>query len=116
MKPPVLPAGLTAFAWPEAYRRTLARGLVQLQPWSFLDSDELALAWRGLRERYPSREVVPFARRLDGDDVACFLPGGEVLVIHDFASPGYEAPAGATSYWEWFRAAVEDVIVSEQEA
>jgi hypothetical protein len=43
---------------------------------------------------------MPFARRHDNDDVACFVThdpeqeAGQVIIIHDFASPGHEVVGG----------------------
>jgi hypothetical protein len=34
-------------------------------------------------------------------------------VIHDFAEEGWEAEAEYASFWDWFRAAVEDMIAFE---
>ena len=75
---------------------------------------ERALSWfRGLQERYPARELFPFAFRQDNDDVACWAKGmGErVFVIHDFASPGYEDVEEFNDVWSWFRVAVEETIL-----
>lgn len=41
---------------------------------------------------HPNRCLIPFAKRDDNDDIACFELGkGEsVIIIHDFASHGFE--------------------------
>jgi hypothetical protein len=45
-------------------------------------------------KRYPDRELVLFAVRQDNDDVACWdLDQGNVAVVHDFSSPGFERRA-----------------------
>jgi hypothetical protein len=83
-----LPEG---FGYPLEFVRVVELGLTQLEPWWVLEGDRLRTRYRGLRERYPSRTLVPFALRQDCDDVACFelnRPG--VVIIHDFASPGWE--------------------------
>lgn len=61
--------------------------------------------------------VLCFAERRDTDDVACVLlsssadySAGQVLIVHDFAKPGSEVDAVFSDFWEWFRAAVEDMI------
>ncbi|MEM7245740.1 MAG: hypothetical protein AAF533_10380 [Acidobacteriota bacterium] len=101
---------------PEALHRVHALGLTRLEPWSFLEAEELSSRLAGLTERYVTRRVVPFAGRQDDDDVACFLvageegPPGTVLVIHDFASPGWEVRQVFDSFWGWFRLAIEDLI------
>jgi hypothetical protein len=66
----------------------------------------------GLTERYPTRKLIPFARRQDNDDIACWQVGAneEVFIIHDFASPGWEQHGQFASFYDWFRRAVEDLI------
>ena len=62
--------------------------------------------------RYPQRILIPFARRGDNDDVACFElnKGEEVQIIHDFASIGYEQRKTYKTFWDWFRDAIEEMI------
>jgi len=105
-----LPEG---FAYPAEFCRIMDLGLTNLEPWHML-ADE-ALTWRfdGLRDRYPSRQLVPFCRRQDNDDVACFdmaQPTGTVAVIHDFAEPGWEQRATYNSIYDWLQQAVQDMI------
>lgn len=94
--------------------------LTQLEPWYFLGAEELSLVRAGLVVRYPLRDLLPFARRQDSDDVACFDlearrgdPG--VLLIHDHAEPGWELGGELASFWDWFRQAVEDLITWSEE-
>jgi hypothetical protein len=65
---------------------------------------------KGLKERYPARELFPFAMRTDCDDVACWERGNleRVVIIHDFADPGWEQEAVFDTYWDWFRSAIND--------
>jgi hypothetical protein len=69
----------------------------------------------GLQERYSDRDLVPFALKLDCDDVACWERGQmpKVLIIHDFASPGWELRREFQTFWDWFRFAINDFIESE---
>jgi hypothetical protein len=101
-------------AYPEGIGRVLAHGLVDLTPWHMMDRELAKQRVRGLRERY-RRKYVPFARRQDNDDIACIDPErpGRVVIVHDFASEGYELRQEFESFWDWFRAAVEDMIVFE---
>ena len=41
---------------------------------------------------YPNRNLIPFARRNNNDEIACFAIGSndEVKIIHDFILSGYE--------------------------
>lgn len=98
--------------YPGAFTRLVARGLTFLEPWSILEGDRLRQRRRGLRERFPARTLVPFARREDNDDVACWEvgKGDRVVVIHDFAKPGGESRGEFADFYGWLRQAVEDLI------
>ncbi len=104
-----LPAG---FRYPGAFHRVLAFNLTRLEPWLFLDGDGLRDRYFGLEARYPGNRLVPFAQRQDNDDVACWHRGNsvEVVIVHDFAAPGWELRATFPDFYAWFRAAVEDFI------
>jgi hypothetical protein len=83
-----LPEG---FDYPAEFIRVVELGLTDLEPWWIFDGDQLRRRAIGLRERYPERQLVPFARRQDNDDVACWdLDHGDVAVVHDLASAGWE--------------------------
>lgn len=58
----------------------------------FLNPIQVAIRIKGLQQRYPHRKLIPFARREDNDDIACFEVGKKdnVQIIHDFSSEGYE--------------------------
>jgi hypothetical protein len=103
------------FEYPEHFLRAVRLGLVNLEPWYFLEGRPLRQALTGLRERYPARQLVPFARRQDNDDLACWdlTQAGTIVMIHDFASPGWEERRRYEGFWAWFRAAVEDMIEFE---
>lgn len=96
---------------PEELDRIVRLGLIRLAPWHILDRSESARILPGLRERFAAR-YVPFAKRQDNDDLACLDPArpGQVLVIHDYASPGWELKATFASFWDWFRSAIEALI------
>lgn len=100
------------FSYPRQFNRLIERGLTDLEPWYFLEGKLLRDTMVGLAERYPDRKLVPFARRQDNDDVACWQVGasGEVFVIHDFASPGWEQRGQFAGFYDWVRRAVEDFI------
>ena len=104
----LLPDG---FTYPSAFSRAVTLGLTNIEPWYFLNSEFGEKAITGLRARYESISIVPFARRQDNDDLACWIDGNtEVVIIHDFASPGTEIRDTYTDFWSWFRCAVEDMI------
>lgn len=100
------------FEYPRQFIRVVELGLTDLEPWRIVEAEELALRLDGLRKRYPTRTLVPFTRRIDDDDVACWdidRPG-RVSIIHDFASPGWEQQAEFDNFYAWLRQAVEDLI------
>ena len=103
------------FRYPEPFLRTVETGLVYLRPWRILNGEFSTSRMAGLKERYPARDLLPFALRTDCDDVACWERGNldRVVVIHDFASPGWEHVAVFDTFWEWFRSALEDFITFE---
>lgn len=103
-----LPSG---FAYPHQYVRIVELGLISLEPWWLLEGEVLRRRSVGLRERYPDRELVPFASRQDRDDVACWDGQPDrVVVIHDFASPGWEVAGEFEDFNAWLRQAIEDLI------
>jgi hypothetical protein len=105
-----LPRG---FWYPPSFVRVVELGLTHLEPWHVLEGAALRERKDGLSERFPARELVPFASRQDNDDVACWdlVHGGDrVVVIHDFAAPGWENRDEYPDFYAWLRQAVEDLI------
>lgn len=100
--------------YPDGLQRVAQQGPTDLTPWHMMDREVARQRLHGLRGRYKAK-YVPFARRQDNDDIACTDPErpGQVIVVHDFASEGYERRRDFDSFWDWFRAAVEDMILFE---
>ncbi|MGJ8682194.1 hypothetical protein [Paraglaciecola sp.] len=98
--------------YPHAYCRLIEQNITDITPWHLMDAKEVYSRYKGLSERYLSRKLFPFAFRQDNDDIACWAEGeGEkVLIIHDFASPGWECEGEFESVWSWFRSAIEETI------
>jgi hypothetical protein len=113
---PLMTAVENGITLPKAYQEAKDLNLVNLHPWHFVSDKEFDSLFAGVNQRYPDRRVIPFARRTDSDDVACFVirdpeqEAGQVIVIHDFASPGYEVVARMQKFWDWFRYAVNEMI------
>lgn len=106
-----LPKG---FEYPTEFVRVVELGLTNLEPWWIIEGDLLRDRFMGLQKRYEKRRLVPFATRQDNDDVACWdLDAGDVVVIHDFASPGHEQRGEFPDFYAWLRQAVEDLIAFE---
>lgn len=101
----------TGFTYAPEFLRVVELGLTQLEPWWIFDGDLLRRRAAGIRQRYPQRRLVPFARREDNDDVACWdLDGSDVVVIHDMTEPGREQRARFADFNAWLRQAIEDLI------
>jgi hypothetical protein len=100
------------FEYPPQFIRVVELGLTDLEPWRVVEGEELAALFDGLGKRYPTRTLVPFARRIDNDDVACWDVdrSSRVSIIHDFASAGWEQQAEFGDFYAWLRQAVEDLI------
>jgi hypothetical protein len=104
-----LPEG---FDYPAEFIRVVELGLTNLEPWRIVEGALLRQRFTGLQQRFPQRRLVPFARRQDNDDVACWdLDTGDVVVVHDFASPGWERNgARFPDFYAWLSQAVKDLI------
>jgi hypothetical protein len=109
------------FIYPGEFKRLIQLGIVDLAAWHMLDRPAAIKLMAGLATRFPNRSVVPFACKADTDDVACWdksMPG-KVVLIHDWASPGYEQRDVYEDFWSWFRDAIRDMIewiILEEEA
>lgn len=104
-----LPKG---FNYPEAFLKVIKLDLIDLKPWYIMNSNDIQQRIKGMQARYPKRILIPFARRGDNDDVACFELNKEeeIQIIHDFASIGYEQKNAYKTFWDWFRDAIEEMI------
>lgn len=103
------------FSYPKDFLRIIDQGLTNLDPWVIEGGKDIENRYAGLQERYKKRILIPFARRWDNDDVACFDVNypQKVFIIHDFAKEGFEERKKFDSLWDWFRAAIEDMIEHE---
>lgn len=99
------------FEYPAAFARVVELGLVNLEPWWILEGEVLRNRYHGIRARYPNRNLVAFAARQDRDDVACWdLDRGEISIIHDYSSQGFEQVRNVADFETWLRQAVDDLI------
>lgn len=105
----VLPSN---FDFPEGLYRIISQNLFNFEPWYILNQNQLEEKMDGLSKRYPQHNLIPFAWRIDNDDVACFkIDKGEmVFIIHDFTSIGWEERETFKTFWDWFRSAINDMI------
>ncbi len=100
------------YNYPEEYLKIVDLNLVDFDLWYLMTKEQVEIRIRGLQERYPKRRLIPFARRDDSDDIACFEVerDGKVQIIHDFASAGYEQRKEYDCFWDWFMDAIEEMI------
>jgi len=98
------------FDYPTELSILMKQNLLDFDPWVIITDERLVERYKGLKKRYPERNLIPFARREDNDDLACFEKGKEVVVIHDFASAGFEGGKETLSFWDWFRMSIDDMI------
>jgi hypothetical protein len=103
------------FNYPEDFSRIVDQGLLDFDPWIILQAKQLRSRYQGLQDRFPQRELVPFARREDNDDVACWDKDkpGSIMIIHDFSSSGHENKEELSCFWDWLRIALEATIEFE---
>jgi hypothetical protein len=105
------------FEYPIEFKRLLAYKIIYFKPWQIILGDELLHRFKGLRQRYPTQNVVPFATRLDNDDVACWdlNRNSGVCVISDFESKGFEYTEFYGEFGKWFEVAMMDFIDFEDD-
>ena len=100
------------FTFPESILKAVELNLIDFDWWYLMPEDQVRTRIKGLQTRYPQRKLIPFARRDDSDDIACFEigKGAKVEIIHDFAGNGFEQRQEYDDFWEWFQAAIDEMI------
>ena len=103
------------FQYPASFLKLVELNLLDFEVWYFMDKESVKDRIKGLQKRYPERNLVPFARRGDCDDIACFEvgKGGQVFIVHDFASSGYEQRKIYENVWEWLKDVIDTMIEFE---
>jgi hypothetical protein len=98
------------FEYPEDFVHEVESGLYDVGHWQILIGDRLRLRHGGLAQRFPDQELVPFARRFDGDDVACWSKKSMpmVQVVRDFSAPGWEERQSYASFQSWHAQALQE--------
>lgn len=100
------------FEYPEGFLKLIELKLLDFDLWYIMSEEQALKRLVGLRERYPKRVLVPFARRDDNDDISCFdlSEPNKVQIIHDFASEGYEQRETYEDIWKWLQKAISELI------
>lgn len=96
--------------YPDLFNQLVEKQEDDLDLWYLMEVERVEERRKGMTERYPTRELVPFATRDDNDDVACWEKSNpsSVVVIHDFASSGHEEKQVFTSFQEWYDNALKE--------
>jgi hypothetical protein len=105
------------FSYPNAFLRFAECGIFKFPPWRLLDPKSVLTTMSGLSQRFPGRTLLPFALRTDCDDIACWERdrGALIVIVHDFASPGWEHVGEFEDFWSWFKSAVDDFATFEND-
>ncbi len=105
------------FEYPNSYISIKNLNLIDYGIWYIMPDNQIINRIIGLQNRYPYRFLVPFARRDDCDDIACFDVSNKntVQIIHDYAGSGYELREEYSDFWEWFRYAINVMILASSD-
>lgn len=100
------------FRFPQSYLKVIELNLVDYEYWYLMDKEQIKTRKEGLHKRFPNRNLIPFARRDDNDDIACFEIGFDekVFIVHDYATEGYERRQEFDDFWSWFISAIKELI------
>ncbi|HEV2614881.1 MAG TPA: SMI1/KNR4 family protein [Gammaproteobacteria bacterium] len=109
------------FIYPSVYIEFVSQDKpydMDVEPWHFFCS-HLDYRFEGLKKRYPDKILIPFARRGDNDDVACFdgsqkSDDPKVLIIHDFATNGWENRGECENFPAWLKMAEAESLEWKQ--
>jgi hypothetical protein len=107
------------FFTPPGYRWLLEHRLVGfydssvLEPWYYLERDEVFNVTDEWPQGPSKDRLVAFAKRQDCDDIACFEIGprgaSSVIVIHGWTDTGYDIVARYENFWEWLKSVIDDI-------
>ncbi|WP_460926142.1 hypothetical protein [Spirosoma agri] len=109
MEEQLLPTSVTPewFEYPESVLVLLKLGLLNIKPWKVLTGEQL-LAYNS---RYAQKQIVPFAIRLDNDDIVCWsLKHDKKLVLWDETEMGFKSDEVYKDVWAWLTVATQDMI------
>ncbi len=100
------------FKFPQSYLKVIELNLIDYEYWYLMSKEQIISRKEGLDKRFPNRKLIPFARRDDNDDIACFEIGfnEKVFIVHDYASEGYERRQEFDDFWSWFISAIKELI------
>ncbi|MDE6004103.1 MAG: hypothetical protein K2G88_01800 [Oscillospiraceae bacterium] len=103
------------FKYPNLFLKIIQLGLVDFDCWYLMNKTQVYNRRRELLIRYSNRNLIPFARRSDCDNIACFEvdAGEKVFIIHDFSSSGFEQENEFEDFKSWFLDAIAEMLENE---
>ena len=107
---------VAGFEYPDSFLKLIQNDVQPtLTPWWFMHLREGATgSWLlHVQERYPSRQLVPFAAVKGTDDIACFdasVRSADPMVyyVHTYTTLGWEDDGHVLNFDTWLKAAIAD--------
>lgn len=98
--------------YPQELERLVALRLINFDLWYLISRERAMEILKQLKMECDIKDFVPFARRGDNEDVACFGIGNDrrVIVYKQSDNLGYRPRQVFDSVWDWFRDAIEIMI------
>lgn len=98
--------------YPDALERLISLKLINFDLWYLMTKEQATVILEQLKRQCSSTELIPFARRGDTEDIACFeiRNNEKVVVLKKCEYLGYRPRQEYGSVWDWFRDAVETMI------
>lgn len=114
-------AGPDGYPCPAQVDHLCRLGLTDLEPWAVLNTGGQEFRAGMVEKRWPGTCLLPFAARMDRDDVVCVdRRTGELLWVDPYETPVVECADRDrfASFDDWLRMAVDDYIdcLLEEEA
>lgn len=100
------------FQYPDELERLIALKLINFDLWYLMTKDQSVIFFEQLKKQCSCTDLIPFARRGDNDDIACFEIRNKerVVVLKNCEYLGYRPRQIFVSVWDWFRDAIETMI------
>ena len=101
-----------AFNYPDALERLVALKLLNFDLWYLVSREQSVEIFKQMKMNCNRMGLIPFARRGDNEDIACFETGNDekVVVFKNCEYLGYRPREVFDSVWDWFRDAIEIMI------
>lgn len=100
------------FKYPDELERLISLKLINFDLWYLMTREQSTVIQEQLKRQCSSTELIPFARRGDNEDIACFevRNNKRVVVLKNCEYLGYRPRQEFGSIWDWFRDAIETMI------